>query len=100
MRTKIAEGVARPRLSVFRSNKGISAQVIDDEKGKTLASGSSREIKEKLTKTEQARAVGELVAKKAKEAGITEVSFDRGTYRYHGRVAALAEGARKGGLKF
>ncbi|MCF8233591.1 MAG: 50S ribosomal protein L18 [Bacteroidales bacterium] len=92
-----------PRLSLFRSNKQVYAQLIDDHEGKTLVSASSREkeIAEKETsKTEQAKLVGNLLAKKAKEAGIEEVVFDRSGYLYHGRVRSLAEAARKGGLKF
>jgi large subunit ribosomal protein L18 len=91
-------------LSVFRSNKQISAQVIDDVNGITLASATSRvkEIAEQanITKTEQARLVGKLAAKNALEKGITTVVFDRNGYLYHGRVQALAEAAREGGLKF
>jgi large subunit ribosomal protein L18 len=104
IRKKIQGTAERPRLSVFRSNKQISVQVIDDEKGVTLASATSRvkEIAEqaKITKTEQARLVGKLAAKNAIEKGITNVVFDRGGYLYHGRVKALAEAAREGGLKF
>lgn len=93
---------ARPRLSVFRSNKEIYVQVIDDNAGKTLASASSRdkEIDVKGTKTEIANAVGKAIAEKAKKAGVESVAFDRGGNLYHGRVKALAEGAREGGLKF
>ena len=94
----------RPRIAVFRSNKQIYAQVIDDESGKTLLSASSREKEvaspEKLKKTEQAAKVGMLLANKCKEAGIKTVVFDRGGYKYHGRVKSLAEAAREGGLKF
>ncbi|MDX1909141.1 MAG: 50S ribosomal protein L18 [Bacteroidia bacterium] len=93
----------RPRLSVFRSNKQIYAQIIDDEKGLTLVSCSSR-IKElssqPLSKIEMGREVGKQLAALAKEKGIEAVVFDRGGYRYHGRVKALAEGAREGGLNF
>ncbi|NJB37267.1 MULTISPECIES: 50S ribosomal protein L18 [Flavobacteriaceae] len=93
---------ARPRLSVFRSNKEIYAQVIDDNAGKTLASVSSRDKGLELsgTKTEIAAAVGKAIAEKALKAGIETVAFDRGGNLYHGRVKALAEGAREGGLKF
>jgi len=93
---------ARPRLSVFRSNKEIYAQLIDDNAGKTLAAASSRdkEIDAKGTKTEIAVAVGKAIAEKAKKAGIETVAFDRGGNLYHGRVKALAEGAREAGLKF
>jgi large subunit ribosomal protein L18 len=89
----------RPRLSVFRSNKQIYAQVINDLTGKTLASASSLGL-EAMPKQEQATKVGELVAEKAKAAGIETVVFDRNGYLYHGRVKALADGARNGGLKF
>lgn len=93
---------SRPRLSIFRSNKEIYAQVIDDNAGKTLAAASSRDkgIDAKGTKTEIAIAVGKAIAEKAKSAGIETVAFDRGGNLYHGRVKALAEGAREGGLKF
>lgn len=92
-----------PRMSVYRSNKHISVQVIDDIQGVTLVSASSndKEFAElKGTKVELAGAVGELVSKRAAEKGITEIVFDRNGFLYHGRVKALAEGARKGGLKF
>lgn len=91
----------RPRLTVFRSNKGIYAQVIDDQAGATVISASSREVKESgLKQTQVAEKVGELLAGKAKEKNIEKVVFDRGGYLYHGRVKALADGARKGGLIF
>ena len=97
---KSVNGTAeRPRLSVFRSNKQIYAQVINDLTGHTLASASSLGL-EKMPKKEQAAKVGELVAEKAKAAGITAVVFDRNGYLYHGRVKELADGARKGGLNF
>ncbi len=89
-----------PRLSVFRSNKQINAQVIDDVAGKTLATASSLKIEDKLPKKEIAAKVGELIAKSAKDAGIEKVAFDRNGYLYHGRVKELADAARKGGLKF
>ncbi len=89
----------RPRLSVFRSNKQIYAQVINDLEGKTVASASSLGL-EKLPKKEQATKVGELIAEKAKAAGVEKVVFDRNGYLYHGRVQALADGARSGGLIF
>jgi len=90
-----------PRLSVFRSLRQISAQIIDDEKGVTLVSASSKDEKAgKKNKTEAAAEVGKLLAKRAKEKGITQVVFDRNRYRYHGRIKALADGAREGGLKF
>ncbi len=93
---------SRPRLSVFRSNKEIYAQLIDDNSGKTLAAASSRDkdIEAKGTKTEVATAVGKAIAEKAKKAGVETVAFDRGGNLYHGRVKALAEGAREAGLKF
>ena len=92
----------RPRLSVFRSNKEIYAQLIDDNAGKTLAAASSRDksIDAKGTKTEIAAAVGKAIAEKAKKVGVETVAFDRGGNLYHGRVKALAEGAREAGLKF
>ncbi|MCI6161734.1 MAG: 50S ribosomal protein L18 [Prevotella sp.] len=97
---KSVNGTAeRPRLSVFRSNKQIYAQIINDLTGSTLASASSLGM-EKKPKKEQAAAVGELVAKRAIEVGISQVVFDRNGYLYHGRVKELADGARKGGLKF
>ena len=89
----------RPRMSVFRSNKQIYAQVINDQEGKTLASASSLGL-EAMPKIQQPEQVGEMVAKKALEAGITAVVFDRNGYLFHGRVKALADGARNGGLKF
>lgn len=98
-----AHGTAKvPRLSVFRSAKHIYAQLIDDEKGKTLLSASERELKKSkgLKKADKAKEVGRLIAKKALEEKIEKVVFDRGGYKYHGRVKALAEGAREGGLKF
>ena len=102
-RVKIRGTAERPRLAVFRSNKQIYAQLIDDDKGVTLASCSSR-IKDlnlqPLSKTEQSTAVGKKLAEIAKGKGIEAVIFDRGGYKYHGRVKALAEGAREGGLRF
>ncbi|MGD9977028.1 MAG: 50S ribosomal protein L18 [Bacteroidales bacterium] len=104
IRKRISGTAEKPRLSVFRSNTNIYAQVIDDINGVTLASASScvKEIagKTNITKTEQARLVGQLTAKTAIEKGISEVVFDRGGYLYHGRVKALADAAREGGLKF
>jgi large subunit ribosomal protein L18 len=100
VRSKISGTAQKPRLTVFRSNTQIYAQVIDDVAGKTLASANSLNIKEKITKSEQAAKVGELVAAAAKAAGIETVVFDRNGYLYHGRVKELADGARKGGLKF
>lgn len=101
IRKKISGTNSKPRLSVFRSNKGIYVQLIDDVQGLTLVSASSSEIQsEKGTKTELSKVVGQKLAEKALSNGITEVVFDRGGYLYHGRVKALAEGAREGGLKF
>jgi len=102
IRKKIFGTAQLPRISVFRSNKEIYAQIIDDINGHTLAAASSRdqEIEATGTKTEVSAKVGELLAKRAKKAGVEDARFDRGGYRYHGRVKALAEGARKGGLKF
>ena len=95
------EGTATcPRLAVYRSNRAISAQLIDDAKHHTIVSASSRDIKTKGNKTAVAALVGELVAKKAVEMSVSSAVFDRRSYRYHGRVKALADGARKGGLKF
>jgi large subunit ribosomal protein L18 len=92
----------RPRVSVFRSNKEIYAQIIDDSTGKTILSSSSREktFTVKGNKVEIATAVGKALAEKAVKAGVESVTFDRNGYLYHGRVKALAEGAREGGLKF
>jgi len=100
-RSKVRGTAERPRLSVFRSNRAIWAQVIDDAAGRTLASASSVHLTEKdLPKRDQAAKVGELLAERAKAAGIERVVFDRGPYLYHGRVKALADGARQGGLDF
>ena len=102
VRNHIAGTAARPRLNVFRSLKNIYAQIIDDEKGVTLVSASSKDkgFSQYGGNVEAAKAIGAAVAKKALEKGITEVVFDRGGYIYHGRVAALAEAAREAGLKF
>jgi large subunit ribosomal protein L18 len=101
VRSKVRGSAERPRLSVFRSNRAIWAQVIDDGKGCTLASAASVHVKDRgLSKRDQATKVGELLAERAKAAGITQVVFDRGPYLYHGRVKALADGAREGGLDF
>lgn len=100
VRNKVSGTASRPRMTVFRSNKQIYVQLIDDLNGKTLASASSLGFTEKCTKTEQAAKVGELIAQKAQEAGIQTVVFDRNGYLYHGRVKEVADGARKGGLKF
>jgi large subunit ribosomal protein L18 len=102
IRGKVAGTAERPRLAVFRSNKGIFAQLIDDENGRTLAGASWLTLGKswKGTKTEQAAKVGRDLALTAKREGIESVVFDRGGYLYHGRVKALAEAAREGGLKF
>ena len=102
VRAKISGTTARPRLAVFRSLNHISAQVIDDTKGVTLVAASSMEKDFGMTGGNKTAAhkVGELIANRAAEKGITEVVFDRGGYVYHGRVQELAEGAREGGLKF
>ena len=102
VRSKISGTPERPRLNVFRSETNIYAQIIDDVAGKTLVSASSLEKNFNCdgTKTDAAKMVGQLVAERAKAAGITTVVFDRGGYVYHGRVQALAEGAREGGLEF
>jgi len=103
LRKKIAGTPTRPRLSVFRSNRHISAQIIDDEAGRTLASASTREadLRGGLTgNKDAATAVGQRIAERAKAAGVSSVVFDRGGNQYHGRVAALADAARDGGLEF
>jgi len=100
VRGKISGTTERPRLTVFRSNKQIYAQVIDDLTGKTLASASSLKLTDKSPKKEIAAKVGEMIAKSAQEAGISSVVFDRNGYLYHGRVKEMADAARKGGLKF
>lgn len=112
VRAKIKGTFQRPRLSIFRSNRHLYSQIIDDEKGKTLVAASETDLelnKKKRSadsvikngpKTERARLIGQILAQKALEAGVKKVVFDRGSYQYHGRVRALAEGARKGGLEF
>lgn len=103
IRKKIAGTAQKPRLSVFRSNADIYAQLIDDDNGVTLAASSSREkdiAAQKLPKVEKSKLVGAAIALKAKELGITTVVFDRGGNLYHGRVKNVAEGAREGGLQF
>ena len=103
IRRKISGAAAKPRLSVFRSNTDIYAQLIDDDNGVTLASASSKQKDiqaQKAPKTEKSKMVGAAIATKAKELGISTVVFDRGGYIYHGRVKAVAEGAREGGLQF
>jgi large subunit ribosomal protein L18 len=100
VRGKVAGTAERPRLVVFRSNRGIGAQLVDDETGRTLASASWKGVGASGSKTEQASAVGKALAEVAKKAGIEGCVFDRAGYLYHGRVKALAEGAREGGLQF
>lgn len=101
IRKKVNGTPARPRLNVYRSNKEIYCQIIDDLNGVTLVAASSREdaVDSSKPKVEQAKAVGALIAEKAKDANIDVAVFDRGGYLYHGRVKALADGAREGGLK-
>ncbi|MGI9623782.1 MAG: 50S ribosomal protein L18 [Acidimicrobiales bacterium] len=102
VRRKVSGTPDRPRLAVFRSNKHITAQLIDDEAGHTLVSASSVEsdLRESGAGVEVAVKVGTLVGERAKEAGVSDVVFDRGGFRYHGRVAAVADAAREAGLKF
>jgi large subunit ribosomal protein L18 len=101
LRRTLSGTAERPRLVVFRSNKGIEAQLVDDRAGKTLASAGHGGLKSfKGSKTEQAAAVGKALAANAKAAGVESVVFDRGGFLYHGRVKALAEAAREGGLRF
>ena len=101
VRGKVRGTVERPRLAVSRSNRGISAQLIDDMDGKTIAAASWLHLKDfKGSKTAQAAEVGKVLARNAKQAGIDTVVFDRGGYLYHGRVKALADAAREGGLSF
>jgi large subunit ribosomal protein L18 len=101
VRAKVRGSADRPRLSVFRSNKGVQAQLIDDVAGRTVAAVNWTEPDLKsLSRMEQAKRAGELLAQRGKDAGAETVVFDRGGYRFHGRVKALADGAREGGLKF
>jgi large subunit ribosomal protein L18 len=101
VRAKVHGSAVRPRISVFRSNRGIFAQLIDDDAGRTLASVQWTEDSLKSLKPmEQATEAGKLLAARAKDAGVDTAVFDRGGYQYHGRVKALAEGAREGGLSF
>jgi large subunit ribosomal protein L18 len=99
-RLKRPVDTGRLRLSVFRSSKYIYAQIIDTRKGHTLAEANSKALASKGNKTEQAKAVGQALAERAKAAGVSKVVFDRGAFRYHGRIKALADGAREGGLEF
>lgn len=101
VRARVTGTAERPRLSVYRSNRGVFAQLIDDGKGQTVAAVNWIEPElRKLTASEQAKRAGELLAERAKAAGVESCVFDRGGYQYHGRVKALAEGAREGGLVF
>ena len=101
VRARVVGTAERPRLSVYRSNRGVFAQLIDDRAGRTLAAVNWTEADlRKLTASDQARKAGELLAERAKAAGIESCVFDRGGYKYHGRVQALADGAREGGLSF
>ena len=103
IRKKIAGTAEKPRLAIFRSNNDIYAQLIDDDNGFTLASASSRDkdiSAQKATKVEKSKLVGEAIARKAKDLGITKIVFDRGGNLYHGRVQSVADGAREGGLQF
>ena len=103
IRKKISGVAVRPRLSIFRSNADIYAQLINDENGQTIAAASSRDkdiLAQKVNKTEKGKMVGGAIARKATELGLTSVVFDRGGYIYHGRVKAVAEGAREAGLQF
>ena len=103
IRRKISGTAQKPRLSVFRSNRDIYAQLIDDDNGVTLASASSKEkdiLAQAVNKTEKSKLVGASLARKASDLGLTKCVFDRGGYLYHGRVKAIADGAREGGLNF
>ena len=101
VRAKVRGSAQRPRISIFRSNRGINAQLIDDDAGRTLAAVAWTEAELKgLPRMEQASKAGQALAQRAKEAGIERAVFDRGGYRYHGRVKALAEGVREAGLRF
>ena len=101
VRAKIRGNAARPRLAVYRSNRGLYAQLIDDDRGHTIAQASWSEADvRKLDASERPKKAGELIAERAKKAGVETCVFDRGGYRFHGQVAALAEGAREGGLQF
>jgi large subunit ribosomal protein L18 len=99
IRRRLIGTAERPRLSVYRSNVHIYAQLVDDEAGRTLAAADSREVGEAENRKDAAQKVGELIARRAQDADIEAVVFDRGGNKYHGRIAALAEGAREGGLK-
>jgi large subunit ribosomal protein L18 len=100
IRRKLSGTTEKPRLSVFKSNKGIYAQIIDDVKGHTIAAASSKEISASGINIDTAKQVGKKLAEKAGTNGVEKVVFDRGGYLYHGRIKALADGAREGGLNF
>ena len=100
VRAKLFGTAERPRLSVFKSNTGMYLQLIDDENGKTLASAQTKEVKKKDKKNIVSKELGKIIAKKALEKNIKKVIFDRGSSPYHGRIEAVAEGAREGGLEF
>ncbi|MBU3935125.1 50S ribosomal protein L18 [Patescibacteria group bacterium] len=100
VRRKLASNMGIPRLTVFRSNRHLWVQIIDDKRGLTLVSANSKKLSSKLSKIKQAEAVGLAIAATAKKAKITKVRFDRGPYLYHGRIKALADAARQGGLLF
>jgi large subunit ribosomal protein L18 len=101
VRAKVRGTANRPRLSVFRSNRGVRAQLVDDDRGHTVAAVAwTEDDLRDLSRMEAAKKAGELLAKRAKDAGVEACVFDRGGYRYHGKVKALAEGAREGGLRF
>ncbi len=100
IRSKVKGTSARPRLSVYRSNKEIYCQLIDDVEGVTLAAATSTEVESTGTKSERAKSVGKKIAEKALAENISSIVFDRGGYLYHGRIKALADGAREGGLQF
>jgi len=100
IRRNLAGTAQRPRLSVYRSNKEIYAQIVNDESGETIAAASSREIESNNNKLDASTEVGKMIADRAKGKDVETVTFDRGGYLYHGRVKALADGAREGGLKF
>lgn len=100
VRSKVNQNLGIPRLTVYRSNQHVWAQIIDDKHGKTLVSANSKALKATGTKSEKAAKVGETIARLAADKKIVKVRFDRGLYRYHGRVKALADSARQGGLQF
>lgn len=100
VRGKLAVNIGIPRLSIFRSNQHVWAQIIDDKHGRTIVSANTKTIKDKIKKAEKAFKLGENIAKIAIEKKIKKIRFDRGPYLYHGRVKAVADGARAGGLKF